>query len=322
MTDEGRQFQTELQAAHEAVDEHRRLSERLGVAEWALAAAKNELVQATEVLVGETAEVQKLESLTPTMIWASLSGKRAERLTTRRSAEAAAEARAAAARTAVDNGERELSAVRADLVRLGDVDAWYAAALAAKEAWAVQVGAHGTAELRQLANQADMLRRELAELREVADAAHYAGIALSAALEHLDRAGSFAEDERRARSWPRRDPFILSDGRKADETDQAVGLMRKAAASLRVLSRAADGLGRDRIDSLLVDDFIGTFDFLLDHRFNHGTFMDRIYGAVDRVHEALGAVEQAHQSTNGRTAELGARLADLGGRRERLLMSM
>jgi hypothetical protein len=322
MVDEGRQFRTELQAAHEAVDEHRRLSEHLGVAQWALAAAKDELAQATEVLLGETAEVQKLESLTPTRLWASLSGKRAERLTTGRSAEAAAEARVVAARTAVDDAERELSAVQAGLARLGDVDAWYAAALAAKEAWAFQVGAHGTAELRGLANQTDVLRRELAELREVADAAHYAGIALSAALEHLDRAGSFAGDERRARSWPRQDPFILSDGRKADETDQAVGLMRKAAVSLRVLSREVDGLGRDRIDSLLVDDFIGTFDFLLDHRLNHGTFMDRIHGAIDRVHEALGVVEQAHQSTGGRTAELGARLADLGGRREQLLLSM
>jgi hypothetical protein len=89
-----------------------------------------------------------------------------------------------------------------------------------------------------------------------------------------------------------------------------------------VLSREVDGLGRDRIDSLLVDDFVGTFDFLLDHRLNHGTFMDRIYGSIDRVHEALGVVEQAHQSANGRTAELGARLADLGSRREQLLMSM
>lgn len=320
---EGRQFQAELEAAHEAVAEHRRLSERLGVVRSALAASQDDLAQATEVLAGETAEIRKLESLSPTLIRAYLRGKRAERLATRRSAKEAAEARVAAARAVVDNGERELSEVRAGLDRLGDVDAWHAAALATKETWAVQMGAHGTAELRQLAKRADVLRRELTELREVADAAHHAGTALSAALPHLDRAGSLARGERRARtSWPNESPFLLSDGRKADEMDRAVGLMRKAGASLRVLSRRIDGLGSDRVDRLVADDFVGTFDFLLDHRVNNETFMNRIDGALDRVHEALDAIEQAHQSTARRTAELDAQLADLGRRREQLLMSM
>jgi hypothetical protein len=50
--------------------------------------------------------------------------------------------------------------------------------------------------------------------------------------------------------------------------------------------------------------------------------MNRIDIALHRVHEALDAIEQAHQSTDRRTAELDAQLADLVRRREQLLMSM
>ncbi|MEV0894096.1 hypothetical protein [Promicromonospora sp. MEB111] len=89
-----------------------------------------------------------------------------------------------------------------------------------------------------------------------------------------------------------------------------------------MLAREFDEVERDRIDHLLDDDYLGTFDFLFDHRFNNRTFMDRIDGAVDRVHETLGIVEQTDQRTGRRTAELDAQLADLGRRRERLLMSL
>lgn len=292
------------------------------MAESTLAGARDELAQATEVLVAATAEVWKLESLSPTLIWAALRGKRADQLTARRSEQEAATARVAAARAVVDTWERELSAVRAGLGGPGDVDTWHAAALAAKETWAIQVGAHGAGELRQLAKQTDALRLELTELREVAGAIDHARTALTAAIEHLDRSGSFAVDERRARAWPRSNSFVLSDGHKVDEMDQAVGLMRKAGASLRGLSQRMDGLGYERFEQLMAHEFVGTLDFLFDHRFNNAIFMNRLEDAFDQVQGALGAVEQAHQSTEWRIVELGAQLADLDQRRERLLMSM
>lgn len=322
MSVEGRQFQAELQAAQEAVVEHRELVERLGAAQSTLAAARDELARATGALAGAVAAVRVLERLSPTLIQAALRGRRAEWLAARRSEQDDAEARVAEARTTVDGWERELTAARAGLDALGDVDSWHAAALAATETWAIQVGAREAAELRRLAQQADAVRRELVGLREMEDAVDHAGTALVDALHHLDAARSMASDERRARSWPRENLFILSDGRKADEMDQAVGLMRKAGASLRVLAREFDEVERDRIDHLLDDDYLGTFDFLFDHRFNNRTFMDRIDGAVDRVHEALGIVEQTDRRTGRRTAEFGAQLADLDRRRGRLLMDL
>ena len=227
------------------------------------------------------------------------------------------------AQATVEGWERELSAVRASLDGLGDVGTWHAGALAAMQTWAVQVGSQGATELRRLAKQSEALRRELADLREVQDAVDHTGAALIGAIPHLDAARSMAVDERRARVWtPRRRLFIPADGRKADEMSQAVALIRKAGASLRVLSREFDKVERDRVDRLAAEDFIGTLDFLLDHKFNNGTFLDRVEDALGRVREALGTVEQTHQRTEQRTAELDARLADLAGDQERLLMSL
>lgn len=188
MFDDGRQFQVEIAAAHEAVVEHRALSERLEVALPTLAAARAELEHATEALAGETADVHRLERLGPTTIWAVLSGRRTERLATARASQQAAEARAAEARTTADTWEQELTAVRARLDGLGDVDSWHASALAAKETWAIQVGNHGAPELRRLAKQADTLRGELADAREAAGAVDLAGTALVSALQHLELA--------------------------------------------------------------------------------------------------------------------------------------
>jgi hypothetical protein len=322
MFDEGRQFKAELQAAHDAVAEHRELSNRLDEVLSTLAVARDELAHATEALARAVTKVHELRRLSPALILAALRGERAERLRTRLSEQEAAEARVAEAQATVARWEQEHTAVRTGLDGLGDVSAWHAAVLATMETWAVQVGSHRATELRRLAQQAEVLRGELADLREVEDAVDHAGTALVGAIQHLDAARSMAVGERRARSWPRDGLFILSDGRKADEMDQAVGLIRKAGASLRVLSREFDELERDRVDRLTAEDFIGTFDFLLDHKLNHGTFMDRIEDTLGRVHEALGTVAQTHQRAERRKAELDARLVDLARRRELLLMSL
>ncbi|MFD7024967.1 hypothetical protein [Promicromonospora sukumoe] len=322
MFDEGRQFQAELHAARDAVAEHRRLSDLLDEALSTLAAARDELARATEALAQQTTKVHELRRLSPALILATLRGDRAARLRATSSEQEAAEARVAEAQGTVEHWERELTAVRADLDGLGDVGTWHAAALAAMETWAVQVGSPAATELRGLAKQAEALRRELAELHEVEDAVDHAGAALVGAIQHLTAARSMALGERQSRAWPFDKPFILSDGRKADEMDQAAGLIRKAGASLHVLSREFDELERERIDRMGAEDFLGTFDFLIDHDLNNVTVMDRIVGALDRVHAALGTVQQTDQRTERRTAEVDERLADLARRREELLMSL
>ncbi|MEU4361528.1 hypothetical protein [Promicromonospora sp. NPDC023987] len=306
------QLQAELEAAQEATFEHARLSTRLGAAQTVFVGAQAGLAQATEVLAGEAADVQKLEDFSPTLIWATMRGNRDERLETERAEHRAAEYRVAAAQAAVRSAERERSAVRAALDGLGDVAERRAAALAAKEAWVVAAGADGAAELGRLATEVGAARVELAELREVVGAAEGASSALSGAGRHLDSAGN----------WATYDTFgggFLADMIKRQKMDQAVDLMRTADESLRVLSRELGDLGRDGVGGIEIGDLVGAFDVWLDDIFSDWTVMNRISEARDRVRAALAAVGQVHEGAAGRAAALEARLVELGARRERLL---
>ena len=71
-----RLVQDELEAALAAVAEHERLRERLGRAREAEEAARVAAVRARQELVIEEADVRRLESYSPTRIWASLRGNR------------------------------------------------------------------------------------------------------------------------------------------------------------------------------------------------------------------------------------------------------
>lgn len=306
------QIQADLEAAQEAVFEHARLTGRLRAARSALAAAESDRAEAAEALVGEAADVQKLEDFSPTLIWATMRGNRDERLTAERAEHRAAEYRLAAARAAVRSAEREHAVVTAALERLGDVEARRAAALAAKEEWVVATRADGADELTRLAAQVGPARGELTELREVSGAAQRAGEALSGALAHLDSASD----------WATYDTFgggFLTDMIKREKMDQAVVLMRNADEALRALSRELGDLGRDGVGGIDADGMLGTFDVWFDDIFSDWTVMNRIGEARDRVRAALGAVGRVHQEADQRAAGLEARLSDLGARRERLL---
>ncbi|MFC7021988.1 hypothetical protein ACFQHV_02500 [Promicromonospora thailandica] len=317
---DGRQLQAELDAAAEAVAEHRALAERFGVLRSALDGSRTELTDAAAALDRATAGIRRLGRPVPSTILAVVRGRRAALLADRRTEQATAEARAAAARTAIADREREIAAVRATLRGLGDVDAWYAGALAAAEAWSIQTASPAVPELRRLADASQVLRRELAELDELSATADRARTALVGALGHLDDAWGRAQAERRARTRRfRRSPILLTDGRKADQMDQAAGLMRKAGESLRELARKIDGVGHDRADRLAAVQFLGPFDFLFDTAVLHRFFVDGAYDAGDRVHDALDAVDRAQAAVTVRSVEVAGRLADLDQRRERLL---
>jgi hypothetical protein len=147
----------------------------------------------------------------------------------------------------------------------------------------------------------------------VIGAAQRASEALSGALQHLDSASS----------WAAYDTFggggFLSDMIKREKMDQAVVLMRNADEALRALSRELGDLGRDGVGGIDADGMIGTFDVWFDDIFSDWTVMNRISEARDRVRDALAAVGRVHQAADQRAAELEARLAELGVRRERLL---
>ncbi|MFC7021989.1 hypothetical protein ACFQHV_02505 [Promicromonospora thailandica] len=309
----GHEIQAELEAAQQAVAEHRRLSGRLESARAALATAEKGLARATEALAGEAADVRRLEELSPTLIWATLRGDRDERLEAERAEQRAAEYQVAAARRAVAVAERESAVVAADLAGLGDVGARRDRALAAKESWVVGSGADGARELTGLAAEVGAARAELTEVREVVAAADVAGAALAGARKHLDSASG----------WAAYDTFggggFVADLVKREKMDQAVALMRTADEALHALARELGDLGRDGVGGIGVDGLSATFDVWLDDIFSDWSVMNRINEARDRVRAAQVAVGGVRQGAADRAAALEARLGELGARREHLL---
>src|SRR5918998_675178 len=90
-------IEAELAAAQQAVSEHAHQLSRRHVAVEALHAARTASEAAREKLADESADVARLESLSPTRIWAGLRGNRAERLDVERAEQQAGEYEAARA---------------------------------------------------------------------------------------------------------------------------------------------------------------------------------------------------------------------------------
>ena len=125
--------QAELERATEARVEKLRLTERLTAGEDYLRVASQQVSELRTELLVESEDVERLESFSPSRIWASLKGSRdtdldRESTEVERARFAVAEAEAESRR---DAARRDCDAAQAQLDALGDVDAQHARALAA-----------------------------------------------------------------------------------------------------------------------------------------------------------------------------------------------
>lgn len=313
--EQARQVQTELEAALEAVAEQERLTVRLqgvraSVEELAgvVAGARSELAQ-------ESADVARLESFSPTRIWAGLRGSREVDLAREQAEEQAAsyavaeaEARLAQARTSYD-------ATQAALLDLGDVAARRERALAAQERLLRATDAASATALEAIATDLGTTRSQLTEVRE-------ALVAAQAALARLDEASLMLD---RARSWSTYDTFfsggLLTDMAKYDRMDQASTLMRAADSAMRRLSAELADVGMGAVGRVEVTELGRVFDVWFDNIFSDWAVRDRILDAGERTAAATHAVRRVRETLAEKLTGLEAAEAQLADRRERLLLS-
>ena len=304
----------ELAAARAAVVEHAQQSARRGRAAQELAMAEETLAAARSALEDETADVARLESLSLARVWAGLRGDRAQRLDAERAEQQAAEYVAAAAQARRDAAARELSAVDAQLAALGDVQARWGAALAAKEEWVHGGGGLAAAELAAVAEQVGAWRARQVEVAEAQTAAEHAAGALGAAAGEL----------RGADGWSTYDTFfdggMLASMAKHDRLDKAAARLREADAALRHLTVELGDLGEQGVGGVGVDGFTRTLDVWFDNVFTDWSVRNRIAEARDRVDAAGRAVDAVRRRLADRSATVDAELAALAARRESLLV--
>lgn len=313
--DRARQVHDELEAALEAVAEHGRVSARLQRARASEESAKGAAVQAHAQLASETEDVRALESFSPTRIWATLRGSRDTDLDREEAERQAAEYAAARADAWLVSTHDEVRRAEAELAALGDVHGRRDTALAEKERLLTEVGGSAGAELATIADELAAARSGVKEVDEAIAAGEQAAAALSRAGDVLGSAGS----------WATYDTFfgggMITDMVKYDRMDEAQRLLHVADQALRRLSTELADVGMTAVvQGLSVDGLTQAFDVWFDNIFSDWSVKSRIDQAARRTAEASGMVHQVRTRLAAQRRELEARLADLTGRRERLLV--
>jgi hypothetical protein len=169
---EGEQVQAALTRAAQAREEMRGVEQRLAGAARHADATEARVAELRRLLAREDEDVDRLESFSPTRIWAALKGSRAtdlDRETAERDAARYAVAEAEARR---DVATRECAALQERLRTFGDVEAGYTRALADKDRWVRENDSGTSAVLAELAERRGRLLAQDKEARE----AHSAGL--------------------------------------------------------------------------------------------------------------------------------------------------
>ncbi len=310
---DGEQIQSELERAVQARREHARLQQRLGAAEKQAQAIEQRVADLRTVLADEHEDVEKLESFSLTRIWATLKGSRDTDLDRESAERDAARYAVAEAEARLDVARRDVESLDAQLRGLGDVQADYAAALAAKERWLTDSGAPGAAELARIAEERGALLAEDTETRE----AHAAGLAARDLLRQAQQLlGSAA-------SWSTWDTFggggLFTDMMKYDKLDRVTAQLRQADLALDRLSRELADVGMRAVGGVEIDGLTRTFDVFFDNIFSDLAVRRRIQDAAARVSGAVAAVEQVLHRLSTRGGEIATQLAGLEAERDALL---
>ena len=224
--------------------EARHLEERIESARKRAGASTADAAAAASTLSDEERDVQRLQSVSWARLLAAVKGSRMtdlERETAERE-RARYEAGVAAARAQSDL--RELESLESQLAALGDVEAAYTAALAAKEEW---VRGHDPQVARRLEEIAAERGRVAAEDHEAVEA-YDAGVT---AHRHLADAAQLLDS---ARSWSTWDTFggggLITDMVKYDKLDQVRDELRRADAALRAFSHELADVHQPAVQAL------------------------------------------------------------------------
>jgi hypothetical protein len=312
MTDAA-QIHTELERAAQARRELDGLNERLTAGTGYLRSVEERVAELRGRLRAENEDVEKLESFSPTRIWATLKGSRAgdlDRETAEREAARYAVAEAEARREAA---HRECASLAAQIDALGDVDALHARALAVKEEWAATNDPAVATALAEIAQRRGQLQARDKEAREAHDAGR-------TALDLLQQARQLLGS---AESWSTWDTFagggMLSDMAKYNKLDQAAAVLHQADMALGRFSVELADVGLTAVPGVQVGTMTRTFDVFFDNIFTDMAVRSRIQDTSQRTAAAAHAVAQALARLEQTGHDIAAELAELDSRREQVL---
>jgi hypothetical protein len=312
--DDGGPVGAALERAAQARQQAMALRQRLDGSRTHLAHTEQRVEELRGRLQHEQEDVERLESFSATRIWAALKGARASDLERESAERDAARYAVADAEARRDVARREVDALAAELGRLGDVDAGYRDALAAKETWLAGNGSPAAARLSAIAEELGVLAARQAETQE----AHAAGVAARAQLVQAQQLlGS-------ARSWSTWDTFggggLLTDMMKYDRLDQVTATLHGADLALGSFSRELADVGIAAVAGVQVDGMTRAFDIFFDNIFTDMAVRSRIQDAQQRVAGTLASVDRTLTALQDQGRSLAESAVRLGDEREQLLL--
>jgi len=314
VTDGAADIHEQLTAAVRDREERARLERRLDEARTRVQEAEAPVAERAGALEREQRDVERLESFSPTRIWAGLTGRRdtdLDRETAERDAAryalADVQARLATARWDADAYAEQVRGLR-------DVEGRYRSALAAKDAWLREQDPASGERLAALAEERGRLEAEDHELAE----AHAAGVRARDRLLEADRLlGS-------AGGWSTWDTFggggLVTDMMKYGRIDEATAQLRLADEALRAFSRELADVRMAAVRGVDVGEMTRLFDVWFDNIFSDWAVRDRIRDATERTRRAVAAVDAALRDVSERGRDVQARVAEIAAERERLLL--
>lgn len=303
----------EVLAAHEARAAHARLTTRIERARSELAAADGAIAEARARLADETADVERLESFSPSRIWAGLRGSRDADLDRERAEQQQAEYAVAAATAQRATALAEVERAEAERNELGGVERRWTEALRALDAWADAAGPEAD-ELRDVTGRLAAARTEQVEVAQARDAAVKAEQRLRVAIDTL----------RRAEDWATWDTYagggMLTDFMKYNRMDEATAILQHADQALTTLARELADVDVDLavVGPLGVTGLQAKLDIWFDNLYSDWTVRKRVQEATDRAGRAHVVVGAVLQSLDQRSTRLTKDEATLTARQTEL----
>jgi hypothetical protein len=286
---------------------------RLASAEERVRTIEVTVTERRAALAEEESDVERLEHLSWTRIVAGLRGRHATDLERETAERDAARYAVREAEARLDQAQTEVAAARARVGELGDTEAAYRDALAAKEEWVARHAPAQGARLAEIAERRGVLEAEFRESREADDAGVAADKRLASAASLLSSAESWS-------SW---DTFmgggLITDMVKHSRIDDARAQLQGVERALRAFGRELADVQVQGVDALALSGMLSAFDVWFDNIFSDWTVLRRIQDAEARVSETRTQVRTVIGGLRERRNAINDELTGLIAERERLL---
>lgn len=305
-----------VRGAADSRERHRQLSVQLGVAGELLDARDSELADLQQRLQRETADVERLEHLSPTRLWALMKGDAEDRLMVEKAEQDAAARALAAAQQRRDAAAAEVATLRAAQDALGHVDARYAGALADLDDELQRSQGASAAELGDIAARLGEAAAEKREIDEASAALVAANAELVGAIALLDSAGG----------WSTYDTFFgggfVTDLMKHDRIDEATaGFTRVNRALERLATELAD-IHATPVDGVGISEGLAVFDVLFDNFLSDWMVREQIAQARSASIDLQVRLSELTRYLAERGLAVATQLGDLTRRREAILLAV